>query len=148
LPEVQRQLLRVGYTKFGGYLLGGMDEWDSAGLPLARHPQMTVHEVKERSGDVQVLDVRSPEEWEDGHIPGARHVFLPELGKKADRLDKKKPVAVYCDSGYRASLAASLLLGSGFTDVRNVPGSWKAWKASGYEIEKPTEDKKASDTDR
>ena len=148
LPEVQRQLLRVGYSKFGGYLLGGMDEWDSAGLPLARLPQMTVHEVKERAVDVQVLDVRSPEEWEDGHIPGAQYIFLPELEKKADRLNKKKPVAVYCDSGYRASLAASLLLGNGFTEVRNVPGSWKAWKASGYEIEKPGEDKKASDTDR
>jgi hydroxyacylglutathione hydrolase len=148
LPEVLRQLLRVGYTKFGGYLLGGMDEWDSAGLPLARLPQMTVHEVKERAGDVQVLDVRSPEEWEDGHIPGAQYIFLPELEKRADRLNKKKPVAVYCDSGYRASLAASLLLGNGFTEVRNVPGSWKAWKASGYEIEKPAEDKKASDTDR
>jgi hydroxyacylglutathione hydrolase len=148
LPEVQRQLLRVGYTKFGGHLLGGMDEWDSAGLPLARLPQMTVHEVKERAGDVQVLDVRSPEEWEDGHIPGAQYIFLPELAKKADRLNKKKPVAVYCDSGYRANLAASLLLGNGFTEVRNVPGSWKAWKASGYEIEKPAEDKKASDTNR
>ena len=148
LPEVQRQLLRVGYTKFGGYLLGGMDEWDSAGLPLARLPQMTVHEVKERAGDVQVLDVRSPEEWEQGHIPGAQYIFLPELEKKADRLNMKKPVAVYCESGYRASLAASLLLGNGFTEVRNVPGSWKAWKTSGYEIEKPAEDKKASDTDR
>jgi hydroxyacylglutathione hydrolase len=148
LPEVQRQLLRVGYTKFGGYLLGGMDEWDSAGLPLARLPQMTVHEVKERAGDVQVLDVRSPEEWEDGHIPGAQYIFLPELEKKADRLNKKKPVAVYCDSGYRASLAASLLLRNGFTEVRNVPGSWKAWNASGYEIEKPADDKKSSDTDR
>jgi len=148
LPEVQSQLLRVGYTKFGGYLLGGMDEWANAALPLTRLPQMTVHEVNERASDVQVLDVRSPEEWEDGHIPDAQYIFLPELEKKSDRLNKKKPVAVYCDSGYRASLAASLLLADGFTEVRNVPGSWKAWKASEYKIEKPAEDKKASDTDR
>ena len=72
----------------------------------------------------------------------------PSWRKKADRLNKKKPVAVYCDSGYRANLAASLLLRNWFTEVRNVPGSWKAWTASGYEIEKPAEDKKASDTDR
>ena len=70
------------------------------------------------------------------------------LEKKSGRLDKKKPVAVYCDSGYRASLGASLLKTYGFADVRNVPGSWKAWKAAGYEVEKPAEDKKASDTDR
>ncbi len=148
LPEVQRQLIRVGYTKFGGYLLGGMDEWDNKALPLERLTQMTVHDVKERSSDVQVIDVRSPEEWEDGHIPEAKYIFLPELEKKASKLDKKKPVAVYCDSGYRASLGASLLKTYGFTDVRNVPGSWKAWKEAGYKIEKPAEDKKASDTDR
>jgi hydroxyacylglutathione hydrolase len=148
LPEVQRQLIRVGYTKFGGFLLGGMDEWDNQALPLATLPQVTVHDVKGRSGDVQVIDVRSPEEWEDGHVPGAKYLFLPELEKKAGKLDKKKPVAVYCDSGYRASLGASLLKTYGFADVRNVPGSWKAWKAAGYEVETPAEDRKASDTDR
>jgi len=148
LPEVQSQLIRVGYTKFGGFLLGGMDGWDNKALPLECIAQMTVHEVKERSSDVQVIDVRSPEEWEDGHVPGAKYHFLPELEKKSGTLDKKKPVAVYCDSGYRASLGASLLKASGFADVRNVPGSWKAWKAAGYEIEKPAGDKKASDTDR
>ena len=46
LPEVQRQLIRVGYTKFGGYLLGGMEEWANAALPMTDLPQMTVHELK------------------------------------------------------------------------------------------------------
>jgi hydroxyacylglutathione hydrolase len=148
LPEVQRQLIRVGYTRFGGYLLGGMDEWDNKALPLSTVPQMTVHDVEKRADDVQVVDVRSPEEWEEGHIPAAKYIFLPELEEKSSILDNSKPVAVYCDSGYRASLGASLLKAYGFTDVRNVPGSWKAWKAAGYEIQKPTDDKKASDTDR
>jgi hydroxyacylglutathione hydrolase len=57
-------------------------------------------------------------------------------------------VAVYCDSGYRASLAVSLLRRDGFTEVHNVPGSWKAWLAAGYDVEKPKEQKKSSDTDR
>ena len=149
LEEVERQLIRVGYAKFGGYLLGGMDEWNNKALPLERLSQMTVHDLKEQAGEVQVIDVRSPEEWEDGHVPEAMYIFLPELEKKAaGKLDKKKPVAVYCDSGYRASLGASLMKTYGFSDVRNVPGSWKAWKQAGYKIEKPTEDKKASDTDR
>jgi len=148
LPEVLRQMIRVGYTSFGGYLLGGMDAWDNKALPLETLFQMTVHDVKERAADVQVIDVRSPEEWEDGHIPEAKYLFLPELEKKSGKLDKKKPIAVYCDSGYRASLGASLLQIYGFADVRNVPGSWKAWKAAGYEVETPVQDKKASDTDR
>ena len=95
-----------------------------------------------------MLDVRTPQEWESGHVPGAKYVFLPELEKKLGKLKKDKPVAVYCDSGYRASIAASLLQRNGFTQVRNVPGSWKAWKAAGLKAEVPKERKKASDTDR
>jgi hydroxyacylglutathione hydrolase len=50
-------------------------------------------------------------------------------------LDRQKPLAVYCDSGYRADIAASLLQRQGYADVRNVPGSWQAWTKAGYEIE-------------
>ena len=71
----------------------------------------------------------------------------PALQFQDEAKFKTKLVAVYCDSGYRASIAASLLLRHGFKDVRNVPGSWKAWKAAGYEVEKPKVRKKASETD-
>ena len=150
LPEVQRQLLRVGYTQFGGYLLGGMEEWDNKALPITDLDQMSVQELNAAlpPRDLQIVDVRSPDEWQVGHIPDAQYIFLPELEKKAERLDKAKPVAVYCDSGYRASLAASLLKRHGFTQVHNVPGSWKAWLAAEYAVEKPKGQKKSSDTDR
>jgi hydroxyacylglutathione hydrolase len=149
LPEVQRQFIRVGFTKFGGYLLGGMEEWNNKGLPIVELDQMPVHDLHDAlpPKDLQILDVRTPGERQDGHIPGSTYIFLPELEKKAERLDKAMPVAVYCDSGYRASLAASLLLRMGFKDVRNVPGSWKAWKALKYEVQKPKERKKGTDTD-
>jgi hydroxyacylglutathione hydrolase len=62
------------------------------------------------------------------------HVFLPELVKSLARIPKDRPVAVYCDSGYRASIAASLLQARGF-DVRNVPGSFQAWQACGLPVE-------------
>ena len=78
---------------------------------------------------------RSPGEWKKGHIPGAKHIFLPEVPKKLGELNKQHPVAVYCDSGYRAILAASILKTAGF-DVRNVPGSWQAWLNAKYPVEK------------
>ena len=148
LDAVQRQLLRVGYDAFGGYLLGGMEAWDNKGLPLARVGQMTVRELDDRrkAGGLQVLDVRTPNEWQGGHVPGAVYIFLPELEEKFGKLDKTKPVAVYCDSGYRASLAASILLRHGFKDVFNVVGSWKAWTAQKLAVERPKERKKASET--
>ncbi len=148
LEAVQRQLVRVGYDRFGGYLLGGMEAWDNKGFPLARVGQMTVRELDERrqKGDLQVLDVRTPGEWQGGHVPGAVYIFLPELEQKLSKLDKKKPVAVYCDSGYRASLAASILERNGFAEVFNVVGSWKAWTAQKLPVEKPKQRTKASET--
>ncbi|RYD35772.1 MAG: rhodanese-like domain-containing protein, partial [Verrucomicrobiaceae bacterium] len=72
---------------------------------------------------------------EKGHVPGAIHIFLPDLLEHTGELDASRPVAVYCGSGYRASIAASLLKRERF-DVRNVPGSWQAWKAAGYPVTK------------
>jgi hydroxyacylglutathione hydrolase len=127
--------LRTGFAKFGGYLVGGMKAWDNASLPLVEVEQITVHELKDRQDELQVVDVRSPDEWEEGHISGATHIFLPELKKRRGELKKDRPVAIYCDSGYRASLGTSILQQHGF-DVLNVPGSWQAWKNAKYPVEK------------
>jgi hydroxyacylglutathione hydrolase len=102
---------------------------------------MTVHEVKRAGKNLQVLDVRAPDEWNGGHIPDARHVFLGELREHLSKLDKTKPTAVYCDSGYRASIATSILKQEGFDCVCNVPGSWQAWKKAGFPIQKEIEKK-------
>jgi len=144
LNEVVSLFLRTGYTKFAGYLVGGMKAWDNAALPLNEVGQMTVHEVKERGNSLQLLDVRSPDEWKGGHIPNARHIFLGELREKLGELDKSKPTAVYCDSGYRASIATSILKQEGFGCVCNVPGSWQAWKNAGYPVDGESEMKEES----
>ncbi len=133
------QCAYTGFTKFAGYLVGGMKAWDNAGFELRKTPQATVHQVHEHLKDWQILDVRAPDEWEGGRIPGAKHVFIADMRDGLDgasKLKRKDTVAVYCDSGYRASIAASILEQHGFQDVRNVPGSWQAWKKAGYEVEK------------
>jgi hydroxyacylglutathione hydrolase len=135
IEKVVKLFLRTGYTKFAGYLAGGMKAWDNAGFALEHVGQMTVHDIKAAGDDVQVVDVRSPSEWEEGHIPGAMHIFLPELRGKSARLAKRKPVAVYCDSGYRASIGASILKQQGLQTVSNVPGSWQAWKKAKFPVE-------------
>jgi hydroxyacylglutathione hydrolase len=135
LAEVVSYFVRTGYTKFAGYLVGGMMAWNNAGLPLEAVGQMTVHEIKNAGKKLHLLDVRSPDEWESGHIPNARHAFLGELREHLGELDPTKPTAVYCDSGYRASIAASVLQQEGFACVSNIPGSWQAWKNAGFPIE-------------
>lgn len=135
LEEIVRYFVRTGYTKFAGYLVGGMEAWDNAGLPLESVGQMTVHEIKGAGETLQILDVRAPDEWKGGHIPNAHHIFLGELREQLGKLDKGKPTAVYCDSGYRASIATSILKQEGFGLVCNVPGSWQAWKKAGFPVE-------------
>ncbi|HJX81472.1 MAG TPA: rhodanese-like domain-containing protein, partial [Candidatus Udaeobacter sp.] len=135
LERMVRLFVRTGYTKFAGYLIGGMKAWDAAGFRLERIGQMSVHELNERKSSLQVIDVRSPGEWKKGHVPGAQHIFVPELAKRMAELDRNKPTAVYCGSGYRASIASSILKPQGFTDLWNVPGSWEAWKKAKLPVE-------------
>ncbi|SMP73567.1 MBL fold metallo-hydrolase [Desulfonatronum lacustre] len=141
LEAIVRYFVRTGYTKFAGYLVGGMKAWNNAGLPLESVGQKTVHEVQAAGKELQILDVRAPAEWKDGHIPNARHVFLGELREHLGALDKDKPTAVYCDSGYRASIATSILQQHGFGNVCNIPGSWQAWKNAGFPVERESEKK-------
>jgi hydroxyacylglutathione hydrolase len=135
LERIMRLFLRTGYTRFAGYLIGGMKAWDAAGFPLERIGQMSVHELNQRKSSLQILDVRSPGEWKRGRVPGAHHIFVPELRKRIDELDRNKPTAVYCGSGYRASLATSILKPEGFDELWNVPGSWEAWKKAKLPVE-------------
>ena len=134
--KVAQLFVRTGYTKFAGYLVGGMRAWQNAGYPLRALPQMTIHELQNSRNGLQVLDVRGPAEWKNGRIPGAKHIFLPHLQKRVGELDRERPVLGYCATGYRASLAASLLQQEGFADVRNLPGSFHAWKAAKFPVEK------------
>lgn len=132
LKRVVRLLNRVGLTRFGGYLVGGMDAWAAGGLPMREVRQMPVQELQRRleqdGADLQLLDVRSAAEYEQGKIDGARHLFTPDVPKRGrEILDRDKPIVTYCGTGYRASIAASILQRDGFEQVSNVPGSWKAW---------------------
>lgn len=133
LEEIVKRFMLTGYNRFAGYLAGGIDAWAAAGNKLAAIPQISVHDLKQSGDDMQIVDVRGPGEWKKGHVPGARHLFLPDLAKQHRKLDRSISTAVYCGSGYRAGIAASILKREGF-NVSNVPGSWHAWKAAGYPV--------------
>ena len=129
----------VGLTQFTGYLVGGMKAWENKGLPLTTLPQLTVQRLAEQRQQFELLDVRSPSEYESSRIKGAKHRFVAEMRDGVDGsldIDPKKPVAVYCGSGYRASIAASIMKREGFEKVYNVPGSFQAWKNAGFDVEK------------
>src|SRR5439155_1132163 len=97
-------------------------------------PPKAFKEAIEKKAGI-LVDVRNMLAFGGGHVAGARHIFLPELGKRMSELDRNKPTAVYCGSGYRASIATSILKTQGFNELWNVPGSWEAWKKAKLPIE-------------
>ncbi|MGH9791572.1 MAG: rhodanese-like domain-containing protein, partial [Candidatus Acidiferrales bacterium] len=79
-----------------------------------------------------LLDVRSDGEWQAGHIEGARHIMGGYLAERAGELPKDKPIHVICGSGYRSSIATSVLRRAGFTDVIDVVGGMAAWNRQSF----------------
>jgi len=140
--DVTTALQRIGFAHFAGYLQSGMESWLERGLPVRRVPQLDVREVDERRRlpGVQVLDVRMASEWQDGHIPGALHLPLGSaMPGELDRLalDRAHLVVVVCGSGYRSSIATSLLQQRGFGDVLNTLGGMAAWNDAHLPTERP-----------
>jgi rhodanese-related sulfurtransferase len=88
--------------------------------------------------DVVVLDVRTPEEFAAGHVPGARNVAHDQLPGKLAELSalKDKPVVLYCRSGRRSALAAQTLRAAGFDKLLHLEGDWLAWEAEKRPIER------------
>jgi hydroxyacylglutathione hydrolase len=135
--EASWQLLRIGYPLPKGWLGGGMSAWRTAARPVAFTPQLTVHDLKQRldRGELTVLDVRQPDEWHAGHVPGARWITGAELPERAGEVAQDQPLAVICGNGYRSSVAASLLAHRGHPHIHNVTGGMAAWRNAGYPVE-------------
>ncbi|MBC2607820.1 MBL fold metallo-hydrolase [Pelagicoccus albus] len=137
LEKVRALLLRTGHYNVVGYLSGGIMEWIMEGKAVSTYDPYTAPELKDYLGLVQVLDVRSESERKNGYIPSSKHIFLPDLEEQAlNILDPNEPVVTYCASGFRASIAASILKKIGFENVGSLPGSWVAWKQSELPVEK------------
>ena len=82
------------------------------------------------------LDVRTVEEYKQGHIKGAHLIPVQVLDKHLAEVPKDRQVYVYCHSGARSSRAAKLLADKGYTKIENVVGGIEAWKAAGYPVVK------------
>jgi hydroxyacylglutathione hydrolase len=129
--ESRRALVRVGLDRITGFLAGGMPVWIEAGFDFNVMPQLSVQQVASRGNDLLVLDVRHDGEWAAGHIAGAEHIMLGDLPRRVESLRKDRPIVTVCGSGYRASVAASLLEAHGVQDVSIMAGGMDAWTQHG-----------------
>ena len=80
-----------------------------------------------------ILDVRTPEEFARGHVPGAINIGVDQLAQRIDEISgqRAEEVVVYCERGPRALRAADLLADAGFASVRHLEGDMSGWRAAG-----------------
>jgi len=138
VDEAVMRLARVGIESVVGYLGGGIQAWDQAGLGTETIAQMPVDELHDRlaeSADLQVVDVRRSGEYAGGHVPGAINLTLAHLEQDISSLNSNRPTAVICASGYRSSAATSILQRHRFSEIYNVVGGTNAWVNAGHAVE-------------
>jgi hydroxyacylglutathione hydrolase len=129
--ESRIRLSRVGFDRIVGQLrdlaavVARRQDLVEAASRLSVHQLAGLRDLEPR---LQIVDVRGPGEVEEGAIPGAREVPLPALTDSLSKLDRAAPVVVYCGSGTRSMVAASVLRASGFEDVSDVLGGYGAWE--------------------
>jgi len=139
VKAADKYLARLGYDKCYGYLCGGFGVWQNAGMPIGYTRHISAEQLNGRldAGDITLIDVREPAEWERGIVPGASMAFVGHLPQNLPGLPKDKPVASMCSVGHRGSIGASILESAGYTNVYNVLGGFTAWKNRGFAITKP-----------
>ena len=96
--------------------------------------EVTLQELEGRNSDVAVIDVREPEEFAGGHVPGAVNLPQADLATRLDELPRNRPIYMICQGGFRSLRSAQFLSQFGFSDVASVKGGTEAWRAAGGEL--------------
>lgn len=105
--------------------------------PKTSYKNVSVQDLKGASGSgYVVLDVRTPEEYASGHVPGARLMPVDEVPGRTGELSKDTTYYVICRTGHRSTIASEALAKAGFKDIRNVEGGIQAWEAAGFAVER------------
>jgi glyoxylase-like metal-dependent hydrolase (beta-lactamase superfamily II) len=127
------RLGRIGFDHVAGYLQNGLQSLESRPELIAFTDRLSAQYAAELLSSNQpplAIDVRAPREREQKHIAGSLSLPLNRLMENITTLPKSRPLIVYCAGGYRSSIAASLLQGSGFETVSEIAGGITAWEAA------------------
>ncbi|MEO5720023.1 MAG: MBL fold metallo-hydrolase [Chthoniobacterales bacterium] len=123
--KARLELARIGFDHIAGYLTADA---------LTRKETLAQISVSDLKAKLQtpeaplLIDVRTPTEWKRHHIDDARHLALSTFAQTASGLPNDRPIAIICGSGYRSSIASSLLQSRGYTDVTNITGGMTAYE--------------------
>ncbi|MDO5656273.1 MAG: MBL fold metallo-hydrolase [Flavobacteriaceae bacterium] len=132
IEDFTRKLMRIGLDNFKGYITP--EQLATFEKDLKTYHHISKEELKEELDHLHVLDVRNNQEFKDGHIESAQHIFVGKLEDKIHEIPRDRPIAVHCQSGYRSAIAMSILQKHGIENVRNYAGGWAEWSRNLAEI--------------
>lgn len=131
--EVQLQMLdALGYHRVSGVLKGDLQDWQSMGYPLLKVESLAAAQWIPGLSQISssLLDVRSSEEFHNGHLEGARWFALQDLVEQFEDKELQGPVYLYCAAGTRSLIATSFLEANGVSKVVNLEGGYQAYQAT------------------
>lgn len=136
------RLGHIGFDNVAGYLKGGVESLGSREDLIRRTHRITataLAETMKADSTMTIADVRSPKEWNAGHIEGSIKIPVAHLADRQHELPRQGMVVVHCQRGYRSTIAASLLQRDGREDVFDLVGGFEAWKAANLPTAEPAD---------
>ena len=132
--EAITRLSRVGFDNIKGYLKGGIKSW----IELKKQTN-SIENIKAQdfmslnsNFDINILDVRSQNEYLSGSVDGSLNIPLINLTDNLDKLNSNKRSYIYCKGGYRSMIASSILNSKGINDITNIIGGYDSISSVSY----------------
>lgn len=128
VEDLTRKLMRIGLDNILGYITPEQHSNFEKGNFSSYNPiDKSTVESKISDENVQTIDIRGKSEYKEGHIDGAKNVFIGTLDENLDKIPREKEVIIYCGTGSRSAIAYSLLIAHGFENISNYSGGWTEW---------------------
>ncbi len=134
IEDITRKLMRIGMDNFYGYITDPAIQ--SIPLQSVKTIDLSSFTSYLENESIQIIDVRTLNEYQNGHIKGVENIALNTLETQLDKINKNAPVIIHCQSGTRAAIAYSILLKNGFDNILNYSGGINDWKKHNNELVK------------
>lgn len=128
IEEAIIRLGRIGFDHVKGFLKDGLNSLQDHPELVSQTRRISAQAMQELDEQVTILDIRTPAEWNTGHIENSINIPLNHLAEHLSEIPRDQTVIVHCQGGYRSSIAASLLEKQGFDNVIDLVGGFKAWQ--------------------
>ncbi|QEM02288.1 MBL fold metallo-hydrolase [Mucilaginibacter rubeus] len=132
MEDLTRKLMRIGMDNIYGFVIS----LNKMNVALEKSDLVNIGELKKylNKKDVQIIDVRTESEYDNGHIKGVENIVLTTLEKNIQKISKDKPVIVHCQSGVRAAMAYSILKRNGIKNLSLYLGGINEWTEQNNEL--------------